>query len=110
MASVLLRFIANMVDSLKCFVGCWASLSTDFRGCQAFRVYEMIILLRPYNTLYGIYYAAWRQGIWAMAVYNERARAHVAYTMPLHYVHGRMNIIPWARTLHIPMRYGGMGA
>ncbi len=34
-------------------------------GCQAFRVYEMIILLRPYNTLYGIYYAAWRQGAWA---------------------------------------------
>ena len=33
------------------FVGCWASLSTVFRGCQAFRVYEMIILLRPYDTL-----------------------------------------------------------
>lgn len=35
-------------------------------------------------------------------VYNERARARVAYTMPCvigmgAWAHGRMNIIPWAR-------------
>jgi len=62
MASVLLRYIVNTVGSLGMFVGCWP-LSMNLWACQAFRVYEMIILFHPYNTLYGIYYAAWWQGI-----------------------------------------------
>jgi len=60
-------------------------------GCQAFCMYEMIILFHPYDTLYGIYYAAWRQGVWAIGpwtAYIMNARAHVAYTMPMRY--GRM--------------------
>ena len=66
--------------------------------CQAFRVYEMIILLRPYNTLYGIYYAAWRQGACALAgVYNERARARCIYHANTLWVHDHYTLGARAR-------------
>ena len=49
-------------------------------ACQAFRVYEMIILFRPYGTLMA--YIMQHGGV---AAYIMNARACVAYTMPMRY-------------------------
>ena len=80
-------------------------------------MYEMIILFRPYGTPMayimqhggmayimqhggmayimqhgGMAYGPLAQG---RRAYNERARARVAYTMPMRY--GCMSIIPWGK-------------